>query len=251
MKKKLSTKKVVTKKQPLLTKPVNKPKKKSWLGVLAIGNIVAFVAVLVINYLAVSIPLGGMTTWALSDLYPNLFTPAALTFSIWGVIYTLLLAFVIWQVVDFYKKQSTGITKKIWIWFLLSCAANIARMFARQYQYVLLSIIIMLAFLVILMVIANKVQLGKKLWSLWDKYLVQVPFSMYFWRISVATIANASAVLVHYWWNMFGLSDIFRTILVIIVATVIALRSLKKTYNIILLLWLSEHLSVSSSRELP
>lgn len=56
---------------------------------------------------------------------------------------------------------------------------------------------------------------------------------MYFGRISVATIANASAVLVHYGRTMFGLSDIFRTILVIIVATLIALRSLKKTYNII------------------
>lgn len=70
-------------------------------------------AVLIVNYLAVTLPLGGMTTGALSDLYPNLFTPAALTFSIWGVIYLLLFAFVIWQIVDFYKKQSTGITKKI------------------------------------------------------------------------------------------------------------------------------------------
>jgi len=49
----------------------------------------------------------------LADLYPNLFTPAGLTFSIWGVIYLWLFVFVIWQAVDFYKKQSTGITKKI------------------------------------------------------------------------------------------------------------------------------------------
>lgn len=82
-------------------------------------------AVLVVNYLAVALPLGGMTTGALSDLYPNLFVPAALTFSIWGLIYLLLLGFVVWQLVDFYKKKSTGISSKIGIWFLLSCAANI------------------------------------------------------------------------------------------------------------------------------
>ncbi len=80
---------------------------------LAIGNVIGFIVVIIVNYLAVSIPLGGMTTGQLSDLYPNLFVPAALTFSIWGLIYLLFLGFVVWQLVDFYKKQSTGITKKI------------------------------------------------------------------------------------------------------------------------------------------
>lgn len=88
-------------------------KKSSWLAVLAIVNVIAFVAVLVVNYLAVNLPIGGMTTGALSDLYPNLFTPAGLTFSIWGLIYLSLAGFVIWQLVDFYKKQSKEITKKI------------------------------------------------------------------------------------------------------------------------------------------
>jgi len=60
------------------------------LPVLAIGNVLAFVAVLVVNYLAVTLPIGGMTTGALSDLYPNLFTPAGITFSIRGIIYLFL-----------------------------------------------------------------------------------------------------------------------------------------------------------------
>ena len=57
--------------------------KKSWLNFLSITNIVAFAGVLVVNYLANALPIGGNTTGALSDLYPNLFTPAGLTFSIW------------------------------------------------------------------------------------------------------------------------------------------------------------------------
>ena len=83
------------------------------MQVLAVGNVLGFVAVLIVNYLAVSIPIGGMTTGQLADLYPNLFTPAAITFSIWGVIYLFLGAFVIWQLVDFYKAKTNNITKKI------------------------------------------------------------------------------------------------------------------------------------------
>ncbi len=230
--KKLAIKKPLAKK-PLALKTTNQAKKTSWISVLAIANIVAFVAILIMNYLAVSLPLGGMTTWALSDLYPNLFVPAALTFSIWGVIYMFLLGFVVWQIVDFYKKQSTGITKKIWIWFLLSCIANVWRIFAWQYQQVALSVIIIIFFLITLIVLAKKVMVGKKLGNLWDKYLVQVPFSLYLGRLSVATIANITALLVNVNWNMFGLSDIFWTILVIIVATILAILSLKKTYDII------------------
>ena len=80
-------------------------KNQFWLLALAILNVLAFIAVMVVNYLAVSLPIGGMTTGALADLYPNLFTPAGLTFSIRGVIYLALIAFVIWQIIDFFKKK--------------------------------------------------------------------------------------------------------------------------------------------------
>ena len=61
-----STKKIVVKKpinkKVLTVKSTPKSKKRSWLGVLGIANVVAFVVVLIVNYLAVSLPLGGMTT---------------------------------------------------------------------------------------------------------------------------------------------------------------------------------------------
>lgn len=207
--------------------------KKSWLTFLSIANIIAFAAVLVINYLATSLPIGGNTTWALSDLYPNLFTPAGLTFSIWGLIYLSLLWFVIWQIVDLHKKISHNITKKIWIWFLISCLINISRIFAWHYKFVFLSVIIMLLFLITLIIIDNRVESWKKLWKWMDKLLVQIPFSLYLWRISVATIANISAFLVNIGWNWSGIFDVFLTKIVIIVATILALLSLYKKGNII------------------
>ncbi len=236
--KKTGTKKIVIKK-PVMKKNLNslkkteKSSKKSWLDFLAIANILWFIAVIVVNYLATSLPIWWMTTGELSDLYPNLFTPAGLTFSIWGLIYLALTGFVIRQIIDLYKKQSVWITKKIWIWFLLSCATNIWWIFAWHYKVVWLSVVIMILFLIILIVISNKAGMWKKLWNRWDKLLVQVPFSLYLGWISVATIANMSTWLVNMWWNMWWMSDVFWTIVVIVVAALLALISLYKKYNII------------------
>lgn len=231
--KKIVTKKSVVKKNLSVVKKTDKLSKKWWLGFLAIANIVWFIAVIVVNYLATSLPIWWMSTWELSDLYPNLFTPAGLTFSIWGLIYLALTWFVVRQIVDLYKKQSVWITKKIWIWFLLSCVMNIGWIFAWHYKLVWLSVVIMILFLIVLIVIGNKVLIWKKLWNRWDKLLVQVPFSLYLWWISVATIANISTRLVNIWRNMRWMSDIFWTIVVIIVAALLALIALYKKYNII------------------
>ncbi|HKL44574.1 MAG TPA: tryptophan-rich sensory protein [Candidatus Absconditabacterales bacterium] len=201
--------------------------------ILAISNIVAFVAVIIVNYLATSLPIGGMTTGALSDLYPNLFVPAGITFSIWGLIYLGLLGFVVWQIVDLFKKKSARITKKIGIWFLLSCVANISWIFARHYRLVGLSVLIMLIFLAILIIISKKVEIGKKLGNLGDKYFVQVPFSLYLGWISVATIANISTYLVNIGRSGRGISPVSWTIIVIIVAMILALLALYRKRDIV------------------
>jgi hypothetical protein len=60
-------------------------------------NLVLFAGMIVMNYLANALPLNGKTTGELSDAFPNLFVPAGLTFSIWGIIYLLLLGYCIIQ----------------------------------------------------------------------------------------------------------------------------------------------------------
>lgn len=228
-----STKKKVVSKKSISAPIVKKTKKNFWLSFLAILNILAFIAVVVVNYLANALPIWWMSTWALSDLYPNLFVPIGLTFSIWGLIYLLVFGFVIWQLVDLFRKKSLDITKKIGIWFLLSCMANVGWIFAWHYQNVLLSVIVMLLFLIILIVITKKLKIGERLGSCADKLLVQIPFSVYLWRICVATIANITTLLVTIWWNMRGMTDVFWTNLVIVVAALLALISLWKKYDIV------------------
>ena len=58
---------------------------------------VAYLAMVAVNYLANALPIAGRDTGAISDSYPNLFAPAGYAFSIWGLIYTLLAIYVIYQ----------------------------------------------------------------------------------------------------------------------------------------------------------
>ena len=65
----------------------------------AIANAAGLAVALCLNGLANALPLNGVTTGALSDRYPNLFVPMGATFSIWALIYTGLLAFVVYGAV--------------------------------------------------------------------------------------------------------------------------------------------------------
>ncbi|HEX3204882.1 MAG TPA: fasciclin domain-containing protein, partial [Propionibacteriaceae bacterium] len=56
-----------------------------------------YVAMIAVNALANILPINGRNTGEISDSYENLFAPAGLTFSIWGVIYLLLGTHVLYQ----------------------------------------------------------------------------------------------------------------------------------------------------------
>ena len=65
--------------------------------ILKIANAIGFIVTIVVNGVANALPLNGVTTGELSDIYGNLFTPTGYVFSIWGVIYVLLAAFTYYQ----------------------------------------------------------------------------------------------------------------------------------------------------------
>jgi len=72
---------------------------KSRLLFLAVLNLIGFLGTVIVNGLSSALPINGKTAGELSDQYPNLFVPAGLTFSIWGVIYILLAIFVIYGLI--------------------------------------------------------------------------------------------------------------------------------------------------------
>ena len=202
-------------------------KTKSYL-VLSILNIVGFLGVVIVNGLANALPINNKTTGVLSDQYPNLFVPAGLTFSIWGLIYILLAIFVIYQLVTIIRKgiEQSSFTEKIGVIFFLSCIFNIGWIFAWHYEILPLSLVLMLLLLGSLIAIYLRLRIGNADSTKKGKYLVHLPFSIYLGWITIATIANVTALLVDVNWNTFGLGEQFWAVAVIVVGIAIALSIL-------------------------
>jgi len=194
----------------------------SWYSPLLRGaNILAFIVTVAVNSLAGAVGLNGITTGAVSDLYPNLITPAGYVFSIWGVIYVLLLAFAVFQALPSHKYDEFH--NKIGLLFLASCAANILWLFLFHYGYVALSVPVMFLLLASLIAIYLRLDVGRASVPMRERLCVHLPFSVYLGWITVAYIANMAAALVSIGWDGLGLGDVSWTVLVIIVALAITL----------------------------
>jgi hypothetical protein len=61
-----------------------------------------------------------------------------------------------------------------------------------------------------------------------QKFILQTPFIVYLGWISVATIANITALLVAYQWNGFGMPPVYWSAAMILIAILLAVLMLKK-----------------------
>ncbi len=192
---------------------------------LQLFNALFFAATVIVNALANSIPINGITTGEVSANIPNLFTPSGITFSIWAVIYILLLVFSLFQGQGIFRSKSNRETLvfKIGIWFILASVANITWIFAWHYQQFLYSLLCILLLLISLIMIYKKLKIGKAEVKNQEKYFAHLPFSIYLGWVTVATIANTAVVLVDAGWNQWGLSQEFWTITMISIASIITL----------------------------
>jgi len=219
--------------------------KNIFIKILAFG---AYVAMVVVNYLANSLPINNRSTGDISNAYPNLFAPAGLTFSIWGLIYLLLGGYVIYQ---FGKKdqKTEELLKKINPLFIATSIANISWIFAWHYDFIGVSVIIMAAMLFFLIKIADI--LRKEPLKSWEKLFIWAPFSIYFGWITVAAIANITVFLVSIGWNGFGIADFIWTSIILLIGSLIGALRMWKDKNIaygLVLVWaylgiLLKHLS--------
>jgi hypothetical protein len=191
------------------------------LTLLHVANIIAFLATVAVNALANSLALNGRTTGEISDLYPTLITPAGYVFSIWGVIYTLLLVYAVFQALPS-QREKPFLSQVSWL-FVLSSIFNIIWLFLWHYDLITFSVIPMFALLATLIAIYLRLQIGKSNITLKEKTCAHLPFSVYLGWITVASIANVAAALVAISWDGFGLSDVMWAILVIIIALIITM----------------------------
>lgn len=182
-------------------------------------NVVSLLATVIVNGLATTLPLNGKTTAELSDMYPNLFVPAGYVFSIWGVIYLLLLGFAVYQFSP--KRRNEEFIGKIGYYFALSALANVSWIFLWHYEQVQLSILPMFVLLASLIMIYLRLDIGRWEKNREDRLFVSLPFSIYLGWITVAPIANVTAALVKLNWGGFGLGEVTWTVVMIVVAVVL------------------------------
>lgn len=197
------------------------PKTKSW-NMIKILVLIAYLSMVAINTLANTIPINGRSTGEVSDSYQNLFAPAGITFAIWGVIYVLLALYVLYQFGLQRKNQKVSLDlvfNTIGPAFILSSLANSAWIYAWHYDRIGLSMVLMVIILLSLITITGmlkKVELKPR-----EKLFVKVPFSIYFGWITIATIANATTLLVSLGFDGFGIDEYFWTIFILIVGLTI------------------------------
>ncbi|SDJ96805.1 hypothetical protein [Natronincola ferrireducens] len=192
---------------------------------LALLNVLAFLGTIIMNLLANLLPINNITTGEVAALYPNLFTPAAITFSIWGLIYTLLGIFTVYQLIVAFKPQETAKTfvDRIGLWNFVLGIGNMLWILAWHYQYIGISVIIMLIMLTSLIIIYRRLGIGKTSKKKAEVLLVDINFSVYLGWISIATIANITTFLVAINWDGFGISPVVWTIIVMTVGVVLGL----------------------------
>jgi hypothetical protein len=183
--------------------------------------------------MANGLPINGQNTGQVSDSYPNLFAPAGLTFSIWGVIYLLLAFYTIYQLgwISSESSKSRGpLLERVGILFSLSSLVNGAWIFAWHYHLIWLSLLLMI-FLLVLLIRIN-LMLQKETFTTRELWMIRIPFGVYFGWITVATIANATTFLVGIGWNGFGMSQVAWTVVILIVGMAIGLITLRKNQNV-------------------
>ena len=183
---------------------------------------ISIVATIIINALANIIPYNGKLTGENSDSFAIYFVPAGYVFSIWGVIYLLLAVYAVYQLIP--KTYSNRALNAVSWWVVLSSVANSAWIVLWHYGYFYTTIVVMIVLLISLLMIYTGLLRGiKKQSNTQFEWCARLPFSVYLGWISVATIANASAVLTLANWNGFGLSDVLWTVILLAIAAALGI----------------------------
>lgn len=163
----------------------------------------------------------------ISAMFPTKITPAGFAFSIWGVIYTLVLITVLWMLYKHKEKEMSQVINAVGWWFNLSALANILWTITFSYLKLPLSsilIIVLLGSLVLILI--NLSKLGLKLNSIFP-----LAFGLYSGWVMIATVVNIAASLVQINWNGFGLSESMWANIILLVSLLIVFLVTKRTTN--------------------
>jgi benzodiazapine receptor len=178
--------------------------------------VVATLLTLTVNGLANGLPINGLSTDQISDMFPVLFTPAGYVFAIWGLIYLGMVAYTVYQALP--AQRENPVLRRIGYIYISSAVANSVWIFLWHYLQIPLTLLAMFTILVALIIIYLRLDIGRREVPAAERWLVHLPFSIYLGWISVATIANVSIVLYVVGWGGWGIAPAVWTVIMLAVA---------------------------------
>ena len=195
--------------------------RKTWI------NGLFFFITLIINTLGALGLINGLSQKEISDRYITLITPSPSTFSIWSVLYTLLIISVVVMIIKRNDPYYRRAIDQISTLFRISCVLNILWIVAFSYVQIELSVIFILLFVITLAMICQK------LLNIQDDnhWLLPLSFGLYTGWLFIATVVNVSAALVKLNWNGFGIADEIWAIIMLIVSVLLIIVVLSRIRN--------------------
>lgn len=189
-----------------------------------IAVIVTTLVMILVNGLANALPLNGLNTGEISNRFRVYFIPAGYVFSIWGLIYLGMLVFTVFQALPS-QRENPRLRAAGW-WIALGSLANSAWIFLWHYEQFPLTLVAMLVLLGALIYTYLRLGIGRSAVSPAETWAVRLPFSIYLGWITVATVANVTALLDYWQWNGFGIApEIWMGIMLAAVLVITALMS--------------------------
>lgn len=186
-------------------------------NVKAWANLLLFLLTLGVNTLGAVGVINGMSQKEVSDAYPTLITPSPSTFSIWGVIYVLLLVSLIYMLVKHQDERVGQLIDTITVPFWVASVSNILWIVTFSYEWLGISTVLIAALVVSLAVLNGRLgtpqRIGEKVNAL--------AFGLYNGWLIIATVVNISAFLVQAKWDGFGLTQDTWAIIILLAALVI------------------------------
>jgi hypothetical protein len=185
---------------------------------------VTFLLTVVINASANILPLNGLTTAEISDRFQVFVTPANYVFAIWALIYLGQLAYTVHQARP--SRRADPLMRSVGYLPAVAAILNSLWLVLWHFEVFALTVPVMFALLATLAMIVLRIR-GAADPRPEARWLVGLPFSVYFGWITVATIVNVAAMLSWVGFDGFGIPGETWAVFVLIVGVLIALATIR------------------------
>ena len=156
-----------------------------------------------------------------------LIVPKGFAFSIWGLIYTGLIVFPIYQ---FIKKKEHSQWRSLRVWYSLNVVLNGLWLVCASYDWIWITVIIILTMLFSLIKIDHQIRTMKNEGVEINYWIESFVFSIYYGWVTLATVLNIAAALKFYDWDGWGIPELYWS-LIILSITVLIITKLFRSYH--------------------